>query len=374
MPKRSGQDRKPRSAPTFPKALRKTPRFDPIDAYRLRIVRGLLRLSLFLGIVLLVPTAIFALRGHYYDFILDLRPRLRGHRPPFPKRIVARQSRVRRLHFHNLPPGSSYLVERFGNLAAGESWLCAATVLSTIFFGMEGAVVSCLAQALVAARRRSRPARGRPRLERGSLPFHHVLGRRRRPLRRHGLRSVLPHRRAAPFRRRPRRPRVRARAQAGRAQARGRRPPRRGAPGGIPGEPRSAHATAEPRDLRARAGEGRRGRRQARQDPRSDGGRHRQVQARRGDPRPRSGRRHPHRDRGPPDPLLPDRRRRRPLGRRRLHSAPFRRQGSGGREGDHRQVPPGLRPVLFHRRHGDRALGLLRPRALSRTTDGGPRP
>ena len=148
IPQRSGQDRKPRSAPTFPKIACRSPRFDPIDAYRLRIVRGLLRLSLFLGIVLLVPAAIFALRGRYYDFILLSGMAYAGIAILFLKESLP--GKVAYAAFISIIfLLGAYLVERFGNLSAGECWLCAATVLSTIFFGMEGTVVSCLSEALV---------------------------------------------------------------------------------------------------------------------------------------------------------------------------------------------------------------------------------
>ena len=149
MLRRSGRDRMPRGAKINSNAVLCPIVLDPIDAYRLRIVRGLLRLSVFLGIGLVIASLVFAFRGHYYDFAL-----ISG---------LAYAAIVFLFFFYESLPSriayvslisiifilGAYLLWRFGDFSSSGTWLCAATVLSAIFFGMKGAAASCLAQTLV---------------------------------------------------------------------------------------------------------------------------------------------------------------------------------------------------------------------------------
>jgi diguanylate cyclase (GGDEF)-like protein len=118
------------------------------DEYRLIIARGLLRLSLFLGVFLLVPTAAFALRSQTYDYLLvaclayaTIAVLYLGKSRAGP---IIYFSFISVLFLLGV-----YLVAHFGNVSSGETWLCSATMLATVFFGNKGAVCSCLAQASV---------------------------------------------------------------------------------------------------------------------------------------------------------------------------------------------------------------------------------
>ncbi len=127
-----------------------TPAFlsDSTEGYRLRIAKGLLRLCLFLGIILLAPVFFFVFHdGDYWFLAVSCSAYAAMVALHFAKSL-----RERTLYFGIIAVLfllGAYLIGRFGSVSTGETWICAATMLATVFFGIRGAVMACLAQALV---------------------------------------------------------------------------------------------------------------------------------------------------------------------------------------------------------------------------------
>jgi diguanylate cyclase (GGDEF)-like protein len=123
---------------------------DSADEFRLQIAKALLRIALLLGIVLLIPAAVLAFRDGDFGYLAV---------------CCLGYASILVLYLSEPRPGNAiylsmiglvfligvFLVARYGSVSAGQTWLCAATMLATVFFGMRGAILSCLGQALVLA-------------------------------------------------------------------------------------------------------------------------------------------------------------------------------------------------------------------------------
>ena len=118
------------------------------DNFRLRIARSLLRLCFLLGVVFLVPSLIFALRSGDFGFLIVCSVSYFAIVVLYLNRSILGKtlyiSLVSLVFFLG-----GYLLFRFGNVSTGETWICVATILSVVFFGLRGAIYACIAQALV---------------------------------------------------------------------------------------------------------------------------------------------------------------------------------------------------------------------------------
>ena len=118
------------------------------DNFRLRIARGLLRLCLLLGIVLLAPSLVFALHSGDFGFLIACSISYFAVVVLYLNRSILGKTIYVSLVSLVFTLGG-YMLFRFGNVSTGETWICVATILSVVFFGLRGGVYACIAQAVV---------------------------------------------------------------------------------------------------------------------------------------------------------------------------------------------------------------------------------
>jgi diguanylate cyclase (GGDEF)-like protein len=138
-PKRPGESKKKSRRPFFR---------DATDESRQEIAAGLIRIGLLVGLVILIPSLIFAFG-----------------QGDIPLALVCCLAYASLIALKLLSPSSprllyvsiiaivfslgSFILSDGASITSGDAWLCSAAALATIFFGLAGGVSVCLAQALV---------------------------------------------------------------------------------------------------------------------------------------------------------------------------------------------------------------------------------
>ena len=143
-----GNDGHLRGTPRTPIARRGPPLRDWTNKYRRKTAENLLSLFLFLGFILIAPNIVYAFRSGDTQYLsVFICTYIAIIALNLGKSLLGRMIYISLIAVLFVP--GTYLVFRLGNISIGTAWICAATMLATLFFGMKGAVCAWTTQALV---------------------------------------------------------------------------------------------------------------------------------------------------------------------------------------------------------------------------------